>query len=79
MQEHVYTCKKIWEIKNQSSSKIPKYEDILWGEVHEKMKVANILTENMKIRERYKTWKIRHKKSWKFYPTGPGDRLSYHW
>ena len=54
-QEHVYQCKKIWEIRKQSSSKIPKYEEILWGEVNEKLKVANILSENMKIREQYKT------------------------
>ena len=54
---HVYQCKKIWKIKKQSDSNIPKYEEILWGDVTQKLKVARILKENMKIREQYKTWK----------------------
>ena len=53
-QVHVYQCKKIWKIKKQSDSNIPKYEEILWGDVTQKLKVARILKENMKIREQYK-------------------------
>ena len=54
-QEHVYQCKNIWKIKKQSDSNIPKYEEILWGDVTQKLKVARMLKENMKIREQYKT------------------------
>ena len=42
-------------MKKQSDSNIPKYEEILWGDVIQKLKNARILKENMKIREQYKT------------------------
>ena len=32
-QDHVYQCKQIRKMKKQSDSKIPKYEEILWGDV----------------------------------------------
>ena len=47
-QVHVYQCKKIWKIRNQSDSNIPKFEEIFWGDVIQKLKVARILKENMK-------------------------------
>ena len=50
-QEHIYQCKKIWKLKNQSRIEIPEYEDILYGDVKQKVKVARIFHENMKIRE----------------------------
>ena len=54
-QEHVYQCEEIWKLKKQSNKNIPNYEEILWGDILQKLKVANILKENMKIREDYKT------------------------
>ena len=54
-QEHVYQCKQIWKMKKKIDSNIPNYEEILWGNVMQKLKVARILKENMKIREQYKT------------------------
>ena len=50
-QEHIYQCKEIWKLKNQNRIEIPEYEEILHGDVQQKVKVARIFHENMKIRE----------------------------
>ena len=52
-QEHVYECKKIWELKQKNDIEVPKYEEILWGKVNEMIKVEKIFRENMKILEEY--------------------------
>ena len=50
-QEHIYQCKQIWKLKNESRMEVPKYENILYGDVKQKVKVARIFQDNMKIRE----------------------------
>ena len=52
-QEHVYECRKIWELKQKNIMEVPKYEEILWGKASEMIKVEKILRENMKILEEY--------------------------
>ena len=54
-QEHVYLCEKIWNLKKQNNLNIPKYEEILYGDVFQKLKVSRILKENMKLIEENKT------------------------
>ena len=51
-QEHIYKCDKIWKLRNQRKTEIPKFEEIIYGNVEQKLKVTRIFLENMKIRER---------------------------
>ena len=51
-QEHIYLCDDIWKLKNQSKTEIPKFEEIIYGNIQQKVKVTRIFKENMKIRER---------------------------
>ena len=53
-QKHVYECKKIWELKNEKKGHLQKYEDIMTGNVKDKIKIARIFKENMKIHEEFK-------------------------
>ena len=66
-QTHVYECKEIWKKRNISNIENPCYENIIWGNVIQKIKVARIFHENLKILEtiREKTCSL----------TVPGDRL----
>ena len=48
-QEHVYVCEQISEQKMISNSENPKYEQIFSGTVYEKVKIARIIRENLKI------------------------------
>ena len=67
-QEHLYECKEIWKLRNEIYMENPKYEEILYGNVHTKVKVARIFLENMKIREQY------GKKQHEVSQLGPGDK-----
>ena len=49
-QEHIYQCEEIWKLKKQSKKEIPKFEEILYGNIQQKVKVPRIFQENMKIR-----------------------------
>ena len=60
---HIYECTEIWNIReinhlvNQINQKIPKYENILNGDVQEMIKVAKIIQiiqANVKIQEKAK-------------------------
>ena len=53
-QKHVYECTKIWESKGSYDEQIPKYENIMTGNVKEKLQVARILKENLEIYEKFK-------------------------
>ena len=66
-QQHVYECEQIWRKRDIKNIEKPMYENIIWGNVIQKIKVARIFHENMKILER-----IRDKKC---NLTVPGDRL----
>ena len=66
-QQHVYECEQIWSKRDIKNIEKPMYENIIWGNVIQKIKVARIFNENMKILER-----IREKKC---NLTVPGDRL----
>ena len=55
-QKHVYECKEIWKKKESNDEHIPKYENILDGNVKEIIEIARIMLENMKIHE-----KVKHK------------------
>ena len=76
-QEHVYNCKEIWKIKDKSDENIPSYDKIMKGNVRDKIEVARIFQENIKIQENLKWTKdeifreIIVMISW----MGPGDRL----
>ena len=54
-QEHVYLCEKIWNLKKQNNLNIPKYEEISYGDVYQKLRVSRILKENVKLIEENKT------------------------
>ena len=64
-QKHVYECQQIWSKQNNINLEKPDYEKILWGNVEEKIKIARIFYENMKILDKMKEKKIN--------PTVPGD------
>ena len=51
-QKHVYECKEIWKKKESNDEHIPKYENILDGNVKEMSDVARIMQENMKIQQK---------------------------
>ena len=51
-QEHIYKCKEIWKAKHNEGEKIPEYEKIRNGNTGEKIQIARIFKENMKIQEK---------------------------
>ena len=53
-QIHVYECTEIWNKRDSRNLEIPIYENIIWGNVKQKIKVARIFYENMKILESMK-------------------------
>jgi hypothetical protein len=52
--KHIYECTKIWEIKGNFEDNIPEYEKIMTGNVKEKLQVARIFKDNLKINEKFK-------------------------
>jgi hypothetical protein len=46
--------KSIWKIRQINNENIPKYENILNGDVLEMIEVAKIIQANMKIQEKAK-------------------------
>ena len=55
-QKHIYECIKIWEFKDEKMGDL-KYEEIMTGNVKEKIKIARIFNENFKIHEKFKMTK----------------------
>ena len=53
-QKHVYECIEIWNKQDIRNLEIPMYENIISGNVKQKIKVARIFNENMKILESIK-------------------------
>ena len=53
-QKHIYECTEIWKIREINHENIPKYENILNGDVLEMIEVAKIIQANMKIQEKAK-------------------------
>ena len=53
-QKHIYECKEIWKIREIRQENIPKYENILTGDVPEMIEVSQIIQANMKIQEKAK-------------------------
>ena len=53
-QNHIYECKEILKMKNCEIER-PKFEEIMTGDVHGKIKVARLFKENFKIFEQKKT------------------------
>ena len=51
-QEHVYVCEQIIKQKYISNTENPKYEKIFNGTVYDKVQIARIMRENIKIREK---------------------------
>ena len=51
-QQHVYECEQIWSKRDIKNIEKPMYENIIWGNVIQKIKVARIFNKNMKILER---------------------------
>ena len=54
--KHIYECIKIWEFKDEKMGDL-KYEEIMTGNVKEKIKIARIFNENFKIHEKFKMTK----------------------
>ena len=52
-QNHIYECEEILKMKNSAVER-PKFEEIMTGDVHEKIKVARLFKENLKIFEQNK-------------------------
>ena len=50
-QEHIYKCEEIWKLREKNYEKIIEYEKIMTGNVREKLEIAKIFKENMKIKE----------------------------
>ena len=50
-QEHIYKCEEILKLKAQKYEKYPEYEKIISGNSREKLQIARIFRENMKIIE----------------------------
>ena len=48
-QEHIYKCEEIWKIRKESFIDNPNYENIMNGSAHQKLEVAKIFKENLKI------------------------------
>jgi hypothetical protein len=48
-QEHIYSCEEIWNKRKESFSNVPEYENIMNGNTHQKLEVARIFKENLKI------------------------------
>ena len=48
-QEHIYTCEEIWKIRKESFNDNPDYENVMNGNAHQKLEVARIFKENLKI------------------------------
>ena len=67
-QKHVYECEKISRKQNNIHIEKPDYEKIMFGNVNEKINVARIFNEKMKIMEKIREKKISY--------TAPGDRFN---
>ena len=52
-QQHVYTCNKIWEEMGKRKENYPKYEKIINGFRNEKIRIAKIFKDILKIVEKY--------------------------
>ena len=48
-QEHIYTCKEIWKMREEI---IPDYNKIFNGNTREKLNVARIYKKNLEILEK---------------------------
>ena len=48
-QEHIYSCGEIWNTRKESFSNVPEYENIMNGNTKQKLEVARIFKENLKI------------------------------
>ena len=53
--EHIYLCNEIWNKKGKSKENIPNFERILNGSIKEKIEIAKIFNENMKMLDKVKT------------------------
>ena len=51
-QKHVYECTEIFKRRNMTSKENPEYEKIMWGNLNQKINVARIFNENMKLLEK---------------------------
>ena len=51
-QEHIYTCKEIWKMREENSEIIPEYNKIFNGNTREKLNVARIYKKNLEILEK---------------------------
>ena len=52
-QQHVYTCNQIWEEMGKGEENYPKYEKIINGFRNEKIRIAKIFKDILKIVEKY--------------------------
>ena len=50
-QEHIYSCEEVWKIKKESFSNDPEYKNIMNGKTNQKIEVARVFKENLKIHE----------------------------
>ena len=48
-QEKIYKCGEIWNTRKESFSNVPEYENIMNGNTKQKLEVARIFKENLKI------------------------------
>ena len=53
-QKHVYECIEIWNKQDIRNLEIPMYENIISGNVKQKIKVARIYIDNIKLLESMK-------------------------
>ena len=52
-QEHIYKCKEIWKTKDNNGEQIPEYGKIKNGNTKEKLQIARIFKQNMKVQETF--------------------------
>ena len=57
-QDHIYECSEIWKIRNENKNEQENYNNIYVGNLTQKLKVARIFEQNLKLyNEMFNKWK----------------------
>jgi hypothetical protein len=53
LEQYISKCEEIWKIRKESCNDNPEYENILNGNADQKLEVARIFKENLKIHTKW--------------------------
>ena len=77
-QDHIYECSEIWKIRNENKNEQENYNNIYVGNTNQKLKVARIFEQNLKLyNEMFNKWKKKKgnlSKNCTNPVIGPGDK-----